>query len=537
MNSDTRARSSGWLRAGFARRHVGRRGVLTASAIAVVASLFAIPARLAHADDDTSDGADKADKPDSIPGSPRPIGLGLAPEAPPVPPAAGGRAPSFGAPVDDGNWSFRIGGRIAGAEGFGIGRTPLDAPAGYSGTSLHVPPLTQGRLPFFPGAGATLYFQYGNPIVTAYVLFYARMSGTDYNGYYNPQNGPDFGQAYLLFTPEPVGSWHFSFRVGAFVETYGGPGQWGWGIFGPTLAVRGFGETAHADVDVSPDLRFSFTHGVLAVPGVAENFIRGDYNNYFETGVSDYLQHAHAGFTYKNQYSLKLHYASVQSADERKYLLTFLNTNPRNGQFATYQAEARWLADPYGQFGVTVADWDFNNAASVGDGIWWGLDWTQGAREMINKFIGPNSNGNGRVMAVSAEYDTSIARLLWYPRGFDGRGPDLRLAFAAEQYWTVASDDPAYNNTTGYYLGTETEYRFSSLFSVTLQAYAENRASNVGRWAVYSLNPGIAFHSDWLSTDRIQLIYSRRFYSSAVDNNTAQPLDRDVFTLGGYFTF
>ena len=33
------------------------------------------------------------------------------------------------------------------------------------------------------------------------------------------------------------------------------------------------------------------------------------------------------------------------------------------------------------------------------------------------------------------------------------------------------------------------------------------------------INPGIAFHTDWYSLDRIQLIYGRRFYSRAADPN------------------
>src|SRR5690349_19368728 len=61
---------------------------------------------------------------DSLPGSPRPGGLSLSPEAPPTPPAAGGRAPSFGAPTDPDAWSFRIGGRISGYAQLGIGRKP-----------------------------------------------------------------------------------------------------------------------------------------------------------------------------------------------------------------------------------------------------------------------------------------------------------------------------------------------------------------------------------------------------------------------------
>jgi hypothetical protein len=39
------------------------------------------------------------------------------------------------------------------------------------------------------------------------------------------------------------------------------------------------------------------------------------------------------------------------------------------------------------------------------------------------------------------------------------------------------------------------------------------------------------------SLDSIQLFYSRRFYSSAVDSNSAQPLDHHMIALGGYVTF
>jgi hypothetical protein len=77
----------------------------------------------------------------------------------------------------------------------------------------------------------------------------------------------------------------------------------------------------------------------------------------------------------------------------------------------------------------------------------------------------------------------------------------------------------------------------TSLFSVMFKSYGESRDSNFGRYSVYSLNPGIAFHSDWWSTDRIELYYSRRFYSTAADPNSAQPLDHHMVALGGYITF
>jgi hypothetical protein len=54
---------------------------------------------------------------------------------------------------------------------------------------------------------------------------------------------------------------------------------------------------------------------------------------------------------------------------------------------------------------------------------------------------------------------------------------------------------------------------------------------------VYSINPGIALRSTWTSLDRIEIIYSRRFYSTAADFNSAKPLDHHSIVIGGYVTF
>jgi hypothetical protein len=418
--------------------------------------------------------------------------------------------------------------------------------------------LAVGKIPFWGGAGATLNLQYGTRYVTAFASYYFRVNRPEYYGYSNPQQGPSFGLAYLLVTPEPIGSLRLNFRIGGFVEVYAGPGQWGWGVFGPLLGLRGYGETSNGEWDLNRDVRLTFTHGLLAVPGVPADFARGDYNGWIETGVSAYVNHAHLGVVLKNQYTLRLHYAATYGTDERVLpQRTFLQTAPADGQWNTYLAEARWQADPWGQVGVTGGLYDFQRAASVGDGTWWAVDWTQGSREMINKFLGPASGGTGKVAVIGAEYNFSVSRILWAPRSFNGDAPDLRIAIAGMLTRTVATADPIFKNMTGRYFGVETEYRATSMFSLTFQAYGEDRDVGVasyglpagttsdpslysiapGHWTVYSLNPGIAFRTDWFSTDRIQLIYGRRFYSGAADPNSAQPLDRHMIALGGYITF
>jgi hypothetical protein len=475
---------------------------------------------------------------DSLPGSSVPPGLGLAPEAPPVPPAPGGRAPSFGAPTPPSASSFRLGGKLWGTEAVGIGRTPGNPPENYSGTALHLPALQTSKSAVWSGAGANLNVQYGTSVVKAFASYYVNLNNKEYQGSTIPGKGPSFGGVYLLVSPPSIGTLGLQFKVGGLYEVCAGPGQWGWGIFGPLLALRGYGETTYGEWDVTGDLHLSFGHGLLVVPGVAEDLPRGDYYAWIEKGVSSFVHHAHAGLTYKGQYSLKFHYASDYATDDRNHSKTFLNDLPKNdGRMDTYLAELRWVRWPYGQAGLSGGLYNFHNAASVGDGVWWAIDWTQGAREMINKFIGSGSHGNGKVAVLSAEYDFSVAPILWAPRSFSGQAPDLRVAIAGLLSYTIDTEDPFFKNSVGYYLGLETEYRMSKYFSLNFKSYGESRDSYYGRWSAYSINPGIAFHSDWYSMDRIEIYYSRRFYSSAADPNSAQPLDHHVIALGGYVTF
>lgn len=487
---------------------------------------------------------------DGAPGSSPPPGVGLAPEAPPTPPAPGGRAPSFGAPVDPDSWVFRLGGRLSAWSSVGIGRSSRVPGVSDEGTPLHTPPLVLGKSPIYGGTAATLNFQYGNQLLMASASYEVALAGPEWEGYHRAEYGPRLRTAFVTLTPPAVGAARLRFQVGAFPAHYGAPGPWGWGTFGPVLAVHGYGGIAAVDYDLSPSKVLSLEYGISAVSEVPEGFVRGTYTQWPENGLSSVVNHAHAGISFENKYFVKAHLAHADGRNMRSYLDDDGSTTEiergRDGSMQVAALELRWVEDPYGQLGVTPVFWNFEDARSVHDGIWWGLDWTAGGREMSSKFLGTRSEGTGQILAVSTEYNFSVSRMLAYPEPFDGNGRDLRVAIAFLPFWTMSTDDPSYEGADGYFLGATFEHVLLSWLSTTYRVFGESRDSTVvdvagrprrGRAVTYNASLGLALHSDWQSRDRMEFLYTRYFYSDFTDNNPAQPLDREVFTFGASLVF
>ena len=489
----------------------------------------------------------------AVPGSPRPYGMGLSAESPAVPATIGGRAPSFGAPGPKASaWSFRLGGRIAGFESFGLGQKPTPAPAGYTGTAIHGPAYTMGRGAIWAGAGLTLNMTYGNPVITANVNYWVSLNGIEHRGFYSPQAGPASGQAYLALTPPKLGDLQLVSKVGVFTEMYGGVGQWGWGIFGPLLAVRGFGESTVGEVAFKTDYRLWFAQGFQGVPRIEENASRGDYTGWEEPAKSSIVIHEHVGISYRNNHGLRLHHARIWGIDERRTLdENQIPSRLRDGHVDVYLFDVRTRQDPYGHIALAGALYDMKNAQAINDGLWWGIDWTQGASQQLDKFLGNRGSGTGRYGVLSAQWDFSLGRMLWHPRGFDGRHPDIRGGIAGMVHKTFKTDDQLFQNASGFAVGAELEYVLFKCLGVFLKSYGEKRDSRIwqrneqqtfiqsrlGKFEVYSVMPGIIFRSDWAATDSIQLAYQRRWYGRDTDLNSAYPLDRDIFTIGATAQF
>jgi hypothetical protein len=446
---------------------------------------------------------------------------------------------------------FRIGGRFSAWGRFGIGREGNGGPTGDDGPPLHTPAVIAGPDPIYAGTAATLNFQYGNQTLMAFVSYEVSLAGAEWEGYERAENGARVRTAYLAVTPAPMGAMRLRFQVGAFPAQYGAPGPWGWGMFGPLIAVKGYGGIASLDYDLPDNKILSFEYGLSAVPLVPEQFVRGTYTEWPEVGISSITNHAHAGISFSNKYFVKLHAALDQGRNFRRYIDDDQNTpnvveKKPDGRMIATALELRWVEDPFGQFGITPAYWNFRDAMQVHDGIWWGTYWTAGGRDLTRRHLGPVSNGTGQFMAVSAEYDFSLSRILKSPEPFDGNGPDLRVALGFLPYWTLKTDDPNLKGADGYSVGASFEHVLLSWLSTTYRFFGESRDTAIGsiddtfqrgRWSSYNLSLGLALHSDWQSRDRFELAYSRYFYSALADNNPEQPLDKEVFTLGASLAF
>src|SRR5690606_975003 len=205
--------------------------------------------------------------------------------------------------------------------------------------------------------------------------------------------------------------------------------------------------------------------------------------------------HAHAGLSYQNKYFGKLHLAHTQGSNFRNYLDDDLDTpqleRDPDGKIQVAALELRWVEDPYGQLGVTPVLYNFDHATSVHDGFWWGIGWTAGGREMTGKYLGRLSEGTGKIVALSTEYNFSLSRMLSHPQPFDGNGRDLRVAVAFLPHWTVATEDPSYEGADGYLFGTTVEHVLLSWLSTTYRLFGESADTTIvdvagdphkGRW-------------------------------------------------------
>jgi hypothetical protein len=149
----------------------------------------------------------------------------------------------------------------------------------------------------------------------------------------------------------------------------------------------------------------------------------------------------------------------------------------------------------------------------------------QGGQDLINEYLGPNSNGNGGLTTFGAQYDVSVSRLL-FGQVYTGQSPDVLVSLFGIGT-RVSSVDPNYDGVFKLKVGAEATYNFEPWMSVSgrfdhvrLDASDSAKSFNI-------LSPRLLFHTGWQARNEIALQYSYFVDGSAVYVRTGYPLAID----------
>jgi hypothetical protein len=417
-----------------------------------------------------------------------------------------------------------------------------DPEPGDSSTVLHSPPLMAQDLRDFEYTGVApdpwlqLNFIYGNSTVSATTILVGT-SALDAAGYYNPVDQMGVNDAFITVNLTKRLGFAFQLNVGAFTGRYGAMGEYDAGRYGTPLIARTntIGETITTGVRRG-DFYFVLEQGLggqLGRPPIG--LVSAGWNDFADPNVgATFVNHAHLGVSYRRLVKLGLHYLTAWTQDD----LTNGGQVP-NGRITVIGADVSITAGRAGHLYLGGARTWATNAATVSGAI--EILNARGGPELMEHYLGPNSNGNGTLTIFGAQYDLSISKLV-FDRWFTGTSPDVLISlFGVGAY--VTSEDPNYNDVLKIKAGAEVTYTFLSWLGLSerFDHVRLDGGDSTKAFTIYSSR--ILFHTGWRSRDEIALQYSHFVYGSEVYVKTGFPPtidpsvnpDRDVFSLTGTF--
>lgn len=466
--------------------------------------------------------------------------LGLDPGEPQAPSAA----PSlpFGVPATSRQFTLDFHGYLQ--LPLRIGMLKRDDPnEGQSQTALHTPPLipqNQRRFQYtgvIPETWTQLNFTYGNSVIAGTVILAAR-SLTDATGMFNPIEQLGANDAFLSVNlTEPAGV-PLQVRVGAMTGRYGNMGMYDSGRYATPLIARtnSIGENIAAGFKLGTDITLALEQGFGGQLGrPPRGLVPAGWNGFADPNVgASYVNQLHAGIGFKDLVQLGAHYFTAFTSDDQV-------TAPRKaqGRISVIGGEARLTAGRAGHLFLGFGRTDAKDAAAV-SGVIEILN-ARGGPELMDEYLGPNSEGNGSLTVFGGQYDLSVARLM-FPEAYKGKSPDLRLSLFGAAV-SVKSDDADYDGKQKLKAGGEATYDVASWFGVSTRFDHVRPDADDTRQAFTIISPRLLFHTDWQSRDELSLQYSHFIYGSTVVAERGFPPrpdpdvnpDKHVFTLSGTF--
>lgn len=420
--------------------------------------------------------------------------------------------------------------------------TTNDKPVPQSGTVLHSPPVLPQNLRSFeytaavPTPWVQLNLTYGNSTVAATAI----MSGTtvmDASGQYSSLDQLGVSDAFVTVNLAQAVGFPLQLNVGAFTGRYGAMGTYDAGRYATPLIARTntIGETITGAYKLG-DITFMIEQGLggqLARPPVG--LTPAGWNDFSDDTVgSTLVNHVHAGMAYQNFASLGLHYLTAWTQDD----LAKGGGMP-DGRITVLGADLRLSARRAGHLYVGGARTTATNATTVSGAI--EVLNARGGPELIANYLGPNSNGNGDLTTFGAQYDLSIAKLL-YGDLFTGTSSDILVSLFGMNT-KIGSRDKDYDGVTKTKGGAEVTYLPCSWFGVSERIDHVRLHGDDTKKAFTSYSSRLLFHTGWKSHDEFSLQYTHFVYGADVqatvgftpDNRTMVKPDRDVFSLSATF--
>lgn len=133
----------------------------------------------------------------------------------------------------------------------------------------------------------------------------------------------------------------------------------------------------------------------------------------------------------------------------------------------------------------------------------------------MDNYLGDQSEGDGALTIMGAQYDLSVGRLVSYPVPFYGDGPDIVVSLFGMGV-NVESRDDRYDGRWMQKFGAEATYSLLSWMaaSVRFDRVDPDDSDAQRSFAVWS--PRVIFRTDWQATDQLVLQYSRWVNGSRV---------------------
>ena len=419
----------------------------------------------------------------------------------------------------------------------GVHERETTAP-GQSSTVLHSPPLMAQDLRSFEYTGVVptpwlqLNFLFGNSTLYATAIL-SGTSAMDAAGYHNVTDQMGVSDAFVTADLTKSFGFPFQLNVGAMTGRYGAMGAWDAGRYGTPLIARTntIGENIVTGYRLG-DFFLVLEQGLGGQLGrPAPDVVSNGWNDFADGNVgATFVNQVHLGVAYRDLARLGLHYISAWTQDD----LSQGGQLP-NGRITVLGADLQVTAKRAGHLYLGAAHTQATSAGSVSGAI--EIMNARGGPELIEHYLGPASNGNGSLSTFGAQYDLSVARLVFGDL-YQGLSPDILVSlFGVGTY--VKSDDAAYDGVFKIKGGGEVTYLPLSWLGVS-ERFDHVRLHGGDSKQAFSISSSrLLFHPGWKSRGELALQYSHFIYGTEVYVKVGYPPhidqsvnpDRDVFSL------